>query len=321
MTVASKRLHYIDWLRVLAVLLLFPFHTARVFNYGEPFYVKGPEASRVLSAVLGFIDAWHMPLLFLLAGAASCFALHKRTGGQYVVERLKRLLVPLLFGFFVLIPPQTWYGARFNSGYTGSFLGYITSGDFLVWNIRDGGDYFGGFGLGHLWFIVFLFMISLLALPLLLWGRTEKGAAALRRFAVRLSKPVWWLLVAVIILIAEGLPDLGGKNPFVYLVFFCFGYIVMFDESFMDAAERYRWPALVIGAAGSLFWVLTGQLRDSLPDPSVQIAVLVLVGLLGKWTAIVGLLGAGTPLAGPPVESAGVSAPRPRTRSTSCTRR
>ena len=42
---ATPRVHYIDWLRVLAVLLLFPFHTLRVFNY-EPFYVKGAELSQ-----------------------------------------------------------------------------------------------------------------------------------------------------------------------------------------------------------------------------------------------------------------------------------
>jgi glucans biosynthesis protein C len=34
------RVHYVDWLRILAVLLLFPFHTLRVFN-NEAFYVKG----------------------------------------------------------------------------------------------------------------------------------------------------------------------------------------------------------------------------------------------------------------------------------------
>ena len=32
----TDRLHYIDWLRVLAVLLLFPFHTLRVFNAEDP---------------------------------------------------------------------------------------------------------------------------------------------------------------------------------------------------------------------------------------------------------------------------------------------
>ena len=37
------RKHYIDNIRWLCVLLLFPFHTLRVFNAGESFYVKGLE--------------------------------------------------------------------------------------------------------------------------------------------------------------------------------------------------------------------------------------------------------------------------------------
>ena len=37
---SSNRVYYIDWLRILAVLLLFPFHTLRVFDEADPFYVK-----------------------------------------------------------------------------------------------------------------------------------------------------------------------------------------------------------------------------------------------------------------------------------------
>jgi len=292
-TPASKRIHYIDWLRVLAVLLLFPFHVSRVFNYGEPFYVKSDYVSMLINPVLGFIDFWHMPLLFLLAGSSSYFALRKRTGGQYVTERVKRLLVPFLFGWLVLIPPQTWYGARFNMGYSQSYWYYLTSGDFLVWNIRDGGDYYGGFGMGHLWFILWLFVISLVALPLLLWGRSDRGRAALQRFAGRLARPAWWLLAGFLILVGEALPDPVGKPPFYYLAFFVLGYVIMFDDSFIESAEKYRWVALVLGAVIAVAWVFGGPLRDSLPDPSVPIVLIALVGDVGRWLVMVGLLGMG----------------------------
>lgn len=121
----ADRLHFIDWLRVLAVLLLFPFHTSRVFNLGAPFYVKSAYLYHALNWVIRFINIWHMPLLFLLAGASTYFALRKRTPGRYAGERVTRLFVPLLFGWLVLIPPQTWYGARFNSGYARSFWQYL----------------------------------------------------------------------------------------------------------------------------------------------------------------------------------------------------
>lgn len=287
------RVHHIDWLRVLAVLLLLPFHVSRVFNYGEPFYVKSEYTSIALGYALGFISVWHMPLLFLLAGASSYFALRKRTGAQYAGERVTRLLVPFLFGWLVLIPPQTWYGARFNSGYTESFVYYITSGDWLVWNIRDGGDYYGGFGMGHLWFILWLFVISLIALPLLTWGRSEKGGAALQRFAARLARPAWWPLAAFIIFVGEAMPDPVGKNPFYFLAFFALGYVAMFDGAFIESAERHRVVALALGIVISAVWVATGTWRDSLPDPSFEIVAVVLVGEMGRWLVMVGALGMG----------------------------
>lgn len=305
----SKRVHYIDWLRVLAVLLLFPFHVSRVFNAGDPFYVKSEYLSLALSYVLGFIDVWHMPLLFFLAGASSYFALKRRTGGQYALERVKRLLVPFLFGWLVLIPPQTWYGARFNSGYTESFVYYLTSGDFLVWNIRDGGDYYGGFGIGHLWFILWLFAVSLMALPLLTWGKRERGAERLTGFASRLARPAWWLASALLIFIGEAMPDPVGKNVFYFLAFFVLGYVVMFSDAFASAAEKYRWPALVIGAALSAAWIATWSLRESLPDPSAGTAVIAYGRGLASWLVIVGAVGFGRRLLDRPSAALGYLGP------------
>ena len=83
-TSGTSRQHYVDWLRVLAVLLLFPFHVSRVFNMGEAFYVKSAHLWSPLGYVLGFISQWHMQLLFLLAGMSTYFALRKRGGGRYV---------------------------------------------------------------------------------------------------------------------------------------------------------------------------------------------------------------------------------------------
>jgi glucans biosynthesis protein C len=288
----AKRLHYVDWLRVLAVLLLFPFHTSRVFNYGEPFYVKSAYLSMLLSYTLGFINEWHMPLLFLLAGASSYFSLGKRSGRTFVRERFVRLGVPLVFGVLVLVPPQTYIGARFNAGYTGTYWQYLTSLDFLRWNIQNGGDYYGGFGLGQLWFILFLLVFSLIALPFLIWGR-GRGAERIPAWARRLARPAWWLLPPAILFFAEAMPAFFGKE-FVYdLAFFALGYVVIADDSFSESAEK-RWPvALPLGAVLCGAWLLAGPWRDSLPDPSVQLAIANYLGMVGVWTILIGFLGVG----------------------------
>jgi len=286
------RLHYIDWLRVLAVLLLFPYHVTRVFN-SEAFYVKAGELSTALDYVLSFISVWHMQLLFLLAGASTYFALRKRSPRQYLGERFTRLGVPFVMGvLLVLIPVQTWYGARFNSGYRDSFWHYLVSGDFLQWNIQNGGDYFGGFGFGHLWFIFVLLLVAVIALPLL--ANRGRGGALLQGLSGRLAHPAGWLLAALLIMLGAAVPDpTGALEPFYYLVFFVLGYAAVRAPVFMKSAERYRLPALAIGVTFAAWWVLSGSLRDALPDPSLQLTGLNFLGALATWLVIVGLLGYG----------------------------
>jgi peptidoglycan/LPS O-acetylase OafA/YrhL len=290
---SGTRLHYIDWLRVLAVLLLFPFHTLRVFNADDPWYVKADTLSMPVTYLLEFISVWHMQLLFLLAGASTCFALRRRTSRQYVGERLLRLGIPFVFGVFVLIPPQTYDGARFNSGYTESYWYYITSGDFLQWNVKDGGDYYGGFGIGQLWFILVLLLVSIVVLPLLAWGRGGRGGAFLQGFSRRLAHPAWWLVAAFLVWVFEALPDPTGLGFFYFLMFFVLGYVAVRGPEFMASAERFRLPALALGLPLAAFWSLSGGYRDALPDPSWQRSGLTYLGMLASWLMIVGLLGYG----------------------------
>jgi glucans biosynthesis protein C len=289
----SRRIHYIDWLRVLAVLLLFPFHVSRVFNFGDPFYVKSVHQSMALSYALGFIDRWHMPLLFVLAGASTYLALGRRSIGQYAGERVKRLFVPLVFGILVLMPPQTWVGAHFNSGSTASPWHYLATGQFLRWNIQEAGDYYGGFGIGHLWFILFLFLMSLLALPFFAWVRGERGRLRVPAWSRRLARPAWWLLPPVVLFLAEALPEVAGKNFFYDLVFFLLGFIVISDDAFAHAAQRHRWVEISAGVLLCAAFIATGQFRDSMPDPSPQLAAANILGMLGVWLTIMGLLGMG----------------------------
>lgn len=287
----ASRQHYVDWLRVLAVLLLFPFHTLRVYNFGEDFYVKALHLSRAAGRVLEFIDTWHMPLLFFLAGVSTCLALTRRTRGEYAGERGRRLLIPLLFGWLVLIPPQTWYGARFNSGYRESFFHYLVSGDFLENNIRDGGDYYGGLGLGHLWFILFLLAISMLVLPL--WGRGGRSRRVQGRLASIVAHPAGWALVAFVILLSEAVPEVVGKGFVYYLVFFVLGYLAMVSPKFGEAAERHAWWALPVGVAAVAWWISADTFRDSLADPSWALLAVNLIGFGARWLVIVGCMGLG----------------------------
>ena len=98
------RRHFIDNLRWMCILLLFPYHAAMIFNcWGEGFYVRCAP-NEPISAVIIASYTWFMPLLFALAGASSRFAMEKRTTREYILERVKKLLVPFAAGVLLLVP-------------------------------------------------------------------------------------------------------------------------------------------------------------------------------------------------------------------------
>ena len=91
----TERHHDMDWLRSLVILLLIPFHTARIFDPFEANYVSNGHTSRVMFEIfIGLTAPWMMPLLFFLAGSAAWLALQRRTPNQYLGERVRRRWCP-----------------------------------------------------------------------------------------------------------------------------------------------------------------------------------------------------------------------------------
>ena len=206
------RRYDIDWLRVIAVLLLFPYHIARIFNLDEEFYVKSATLSKGLSYFVEYLGPWHMPLLFFLAGASTWFALSHRDGRHYAGERFKRLFVPFLFGLVFLIPPQSYLGLLSHGGDPGSFFNWLPN-FFHLSEVDPDGYFMGGLTFGHLWFIIHLFFYSLIALPIVLFLRRGAGRRLVGLLAVAATKPAVILLFGAVLLPALFVPEIAGGNP------------------------------------------------------------------------------------------------------------
>jgi peptidoglycan/LPS O-acetylase OafA/YrhL len=87
----------IDWLRFLAMLAVFIYHCGRFFN-NEDWHVKNPQTSYGITLSLVIVGQWMMPLFFVLSGMSSYYALTYQGAAKYVRSRVKRLVVPLVFG-------------------------------------------------------------------------------------------------------------------------------------------------------------------------------------------------------------------------------
>jgi len=281
----------IDWLRLLAVLMLFFFHSARIFDINEQFYAKSSQTSGLLTFV--FIDLvwpWFMPLFFILAGASTWFAMGFRSAGKYAGERFKRLFIPFVFGLLVIVPPQSYFGLRGHSDYGASFLSYYP-GFFRIIPQDLDGYFLGGFTFGHLWFIIYLFVYSLMALPVFVYLRGERGGRLTRRLAGFFSPPGLIFLPAFLPIIMNLLIAFN-PNPLYYLVFFVYGYVLMTDSRFGAAIDRHKATALILGPGLYLLWLTWLRLRH--PEAPWWLAFFLDLhrGLL-SWISLVAILGYG----------------------------
>lgn len=182
----SQRRYDIDWLRILLIFSVFLFHIGMYFNnFG--WHIKNPERISWLDPIMGYLHAWRMPLLFFVSGVGTYFALGKRTFGQFFGERSRKLLIPLVFGMFVIIPPQVYVEKQAQYGTFLNFIPHIAEGSYPV----------GNFSWHHLWFILYLFICASAAIPVILLLRSNAGKR-FYRFLEKYSGVKGFLLLFVL---------------------------------------------------------------------------------------------------------------------------
>lgn len=194
---SSTRRPDLDVLRVGCILLLHLYHSARMFNANDPWHVKAPQLLPILNIPMDVLHLVRMPLLMLIAGMATAFALRKRSVATFAWDRVKRLLLPLVFGMLVIVPPQVWVERVWTGQYFGSFWSFWPS-------IFQGVPYpKGSLSWHHLWFVVYLFAFCVAALPLFAWFRSDQGSRTLLKVEAFLARGanLWWL----------ALPIMGGR--------------------------------------------------------------------------------------------------------------
>ncbi len=297
----TPRLYDIDWLRVLAVLLLIPFHSALIFGSGQADHWIKSQPTPAADLFAHFTHQWHMPLLFLLSGMATWFALSFRTAGQYRVERVKRLLVPLVL-ILLFYPWQAYYWFLSNMDFQGSFLEFYPIPFLAIFD----------FGLssvwGHLWFLVYLFVFSLLGLPLFLYLRNKDGKLFISKLAALSTKGGAIFLFAIpLALIEMALRSSWGNtrnlygdwaNFFSYLALFIYGYLLAANPRFRQAIGRHGWLALGLGLASFLAglpWLMGGNPNEYAPHNNLSPGWFLYIALRGfnTWFWIIFILSLG----------------------------
>jgi hypothetical protein len=256
----NDRAYYLDWIRIGVILLLVPYHSAITFALRGDTFIRYPQTMPAVSTAMWFLSIWIMPVLFVVSGAASCYALQHRTPKEYARERRTKLLVPLIGGTLLVCAPMSYLGALFTGTFHGNILQFypvfFTSGPYPR----------GNFTWAHLWFLSYLYVFTLILRPLFVRVIREQTGARLAAASSILEKGLWIYLIAIPSIFTETLlrPFFHGQQNLVwdwanftlYLVLFFYGFLFAVNDRILDNIERIRMFSLFLGA--SLFVAAAG---------------------------------------------------------------
>ncbi|MDO6470929.1 acyltransferase family protein [Maribacter sp. 1_MG-2023] len=262
------RRHDLDWLRVLVFGLLIFYHVGMFFvPWG--FHIKNNVTYNWLTYPMWFLNQWRLPILFVISGMGTYYALQKRKGVQFTLERLKRLGLPLIFGMICVIPPQIYFERLDKNQFTGNYF------DFWPSQLFNGVYPEGNFSWHHLWFLPYLLVFSIILIPLFFYLKNHpknKFISWMKRITFR---PIGLYIFIIPLYFIEALIEplfpvthalIDDWFTFINcIVLFFFGFVLIsIKDTFWSTVERYRKHFLIAGILSfGIMLFITHQYEDS----------------------------------------------------------
>ena len=265
---SGERCNEIDWLRVYAILLLIAIHAAAIFDPFPVTAVKG-HPNWLMKVFAMFVHEWRLSVLFLVSGAGAYFALGFLGGSQFIAMRFRRIVIPLLVGTLLVVPVHLYYWV--SGLYPGRYSSYF---DFYTTMLKDAFLH-GRIGTkpeyihwGDLWFLAYLFVISVITAPLLIYLRRRHDGTLASELSGLFERRGGFLLPAIPLIASElllrtrwsgyGAPNLVNDwaNFTMYLIYYLYGYLIYSDERLRASVKRFGTTALFLGLITTLIFFL-----------------------------------------------------------------
>lgn len=241
---AGQRRYDLDWLRILALGVLILYHIGMYYVAEWEWHVKSAQTYAWLQDLMTLTNPWRMSLLFLLSAMALSLAQQQIGTGKMLWLRSQRLLLPLLFGMFVVVTPQVYFEALsqqlIEPGYLQFWWQYINPQTALL------PEHHSPIGLltwNHLWFLPYVWCYSML----LLLVRKPLNSVAQSRFVQQL--PARYALLLVLLLLGVSWYFLRKLFPTTHaLVDDWYGhakYFGVFVAGYLLAQQPQWWAAVL----------------------------------------------------------------------------
>ncbi len=306
------RRHDIDALRVIAFALLILYHTGMAYVADWGYHVKSDYTAEWLQWPMIFLNRWRMSLLFLISGIAIALAAPEGRLLRFVGERTWRLMLPLIFGMFVVVPIQPYCEGVASGHLSMGFWRFLLS----YWHVHPWPeDSFSGWQYGitwnHLWYLPYLWIYTLALtalMPLL-------GREGVRRTVSTFARSGMWLFLGLpaalqwlfVWFLAPRFPSTHAFfgdwfDHAQYATVFLSGYLLARETAFWERVVATRRTTLVVALLsvtvylglrriGQIHWGPDFWMRE-VPYP-VWVAIALVAQCLYLWTALLTILGWG----------------------------
>jgi len=258
------RKHWIDNLRWVTVLSVLLYHVIYFYNNKGVFggiggFGEYPQVPQYQDVLMYILYPWFMPLLFLLAGIGSRYALERQSAGKWFGARTRKLLVPSTIGLFVF----HWMTGYFNTvvaSRAGVFDGLPAVAKYFIMAVS---------GTGPLWFVQTLWLLCIALLLVRLIDRKDKfwtlcGKSGI--VVVVVLGVLFWL--ASYTMVQNPRPEsldglLNLYKPLFYLVLFLMGYFVFSHDEVQQKVAKYWIPLMACAVVSGIVLIVTTFGQDN----------------------------------------------------------
>jgi len=259
--IINTRQYDIDWLRTLAFILLIFYHIGQFYVADWGWHVKSAYLSDFLKNIMLLVNQWRMPLIFLISGVALSLVEVKFNRRKLFKMRFTRVLLPLIFGMFLIVPPQVYYELVQSEGYSASYLEFlslyldITSSQYFEHQLLSNrtGLSLGLITYNHLWYLLYLFAYTLVYMaikPLLVkvnWQEITKSTSAVTLFAIPFILMLFYDFVVLKYFPDDTFVLIGDwYNHAVFFTVFMLGYVLAKSPAAWQTLIYHRKTWLVL---------------------------------------------------------------------------
>lgn len=276
--IPPPRKKYFDNIRSATIVLVLIYHVVYIFNSAGVVSNIPIQGIPALDSICYFLYPWFMCLLFVVAGISARYSLQTRSAGQFARERVRKLIVPYLGGAFLL----GWLNGWVTAHYVDMFGGQAVPGfvKYLVYTLN----------IGPLWFLLELFVISILLLLIRKLDRRDRlwtlaGKASLP-LMVLLFLPVWGssfvLNLPVVVVFRNG----------IYWLMFLLGYYVFSHDTVLAKLKQHAvlFSIIAVGLGVAEVWYFFGRnyasdacLQHPLTNLYLWMMILAILGCAQRW--------------------------------------